>query len=169
MCISMDGHGRTIRHGVQFFTANEIFFCEHLVVNAKLALLARLKTSQISSRANTTAVLNISHITTRHLARKQDCCSPEEIKKTTNTIHQNAETIMWRISTLLFVLATGSSNALDAVTLDATQLFNDWVEAHGKDYDTPDEKLARLQIWLENDGTHKQQKALHVVVTNRGR
>ena len=59
---------------------------------------------------------------------------------------------MWRISTVALLLLAASSSALD-VTLEATAKFNDWVEAHGKEYDTQQEKLTRLQIWLENDGT----------------
>lgn len=32
--------------------------------------------------------------------------------------------------------------------------FHSWAEEHDKSYDSHDEKLRRLKVWVENDGTY---------------
>lgn len=50
---------------------------------------------------------------------------------------------------LLVSTAFGLENLFDAEVLSE---FHEWADLHGKEYDSHHEKLARLQIWAENDG-----------------
>ena len=62
---------------------------------------------------------------------------------------------------LLLSLVVGNSHAEQGHAMVVEKLeasvelmakFHSWTEEHAKSYDTHDEKLKRLQIWIENDG-----------------
>ena len=65
---------------------------------------------------------------------------------------------MWSIRNIaLLALALGGSAS--AVSVEEGDLsialmtkFKNWVDFHGKNYDSHGEKMKRLQIWLDNDG-----------------
>lgn len=39
------------------------------------------------------------------------------------------------------------------LTLELMQKFQKWTAFHGRQYDSHEEKMKRLQIWIDNDGT----------------
>jgi hypothetical protein len=51
------------------------------------------------------------------------------------------------------VQVTASSNAGGSLlTSERVAAFHEWIEVHGKDYETADERNQRLLTWAENDG-----------------
>ena len=56
----------------------------------------------------------------------------------------------------LFLIAAVSSTFVAAevqpVALESLYRFEQWVEAHAKQYASDLQKMARLHIWLANDG-----------------
>jgi len=70
---------------------------------------------------------------------------------------------MWRISAalLLLSLAGGDNVVISASGVDTTMLsvelmakFKSWSDYHGREYVSHDEKMRRLQVWLDNDGAY---------------
>jgi len=65
---------------------------------------------------------------------------------------------MWsiQISVLSILALTGSAFAVSVeegnLSIELMTKFKNWVDFHGKAYDSHDEKMKRLQIWLDNDG-----------------
>ena len=63
------------------------------------------------------------------------------------------------ISVLLLRLSLGAAAAAAAaeqgevVSVELMAAFRSWSDDHGKDYDSHEEKMKRLRIWLNNDGT----------------
>ena len=49
---------------------------------------------------------------------------------------------------LLLVFTAAPAAATEENGLD----YQNWVEFHGKKYDSNDHQVERMQIWLENDG-----------------
>jgi hypothetical protein len=41
-----------------------------------------------------------------------------------------------------------------SVSVELMASFQNWADFHGKEYDSYEEKIQRLQIWLDNDGTY---------------
>jgi hypothetical protein len=68
---------------------------------------------------------------------------------------------MWRIPsiTLLFLTASGATRVESEASLSVELMskFKGWVDFHQKMYDSHDNKMERLNIWLNNDGTYLNQ------------
>lgn len=59
---------------------------------------------------------------------------------------------MLRLS-LLSALLSWTTALESELSTEILTKFHHWVTFHGKFYDSHEEKLRRLQVWLENDGT----------------
>lgn len=51
------------------------------------------------------------------------------------------------------VRVTESSKTELLLTVERIAAFHEWIEAHGKEYETNVEMNQRLTTWAENDGT----------------
>lgn len=59
------------------------------------------------------------------------------------------------LSSLLTGRATAAVNVEDGgLSIEQMVQFQNWAEFHGKSYDSHEEKMTRLQIWLNNDGAY---------------
>jgi hypothetical protein len=45
-----------------------------------------------------------------------------------------------------------SSSSVGGLSHELLSAFKKWMVFHGKEYDSHEEKLKRLQIWIDNDG-----------------
>jgi hypothetical protein len=70
---------------------------------------------------------------------------------------------MFRQSILLvWLAATATTTATvnvqqgeaGGLSVELMSAFKGWTEAHGKLYENHDEKMERLQVWIDNDGTY---------------
>jgi hypothetical protein len=60
--------------------------------------------------------------------------------------------MFFRLS-LLFSVAWAVNVQEDVLSVDLMTKFKKWVDFHGKVYTTHEEKMQRLQNWVDNDGT----------------
>lgn len=63
---------------------------------------------------------------------------------------------MLRLSTLALLAVLSGAAAVsvdDGLSVELMAKFKSWSDYHGKSYESHDEKMKRLQIWLDNDGT----------------
>jgi len=55
-------------------------------------------------------------------------------------------------TTVLLLLAAVASAAEKPLSVELMSAFHKWVDFHGKQYNSHEEKMTRLQIWADNDG-----------------
>jgi len=62
-------------------------------------------------------------------------------------------------TTVLLLLASVAAAAEPFVSAERLSAFHEWVEVHGKQYNSHEEKMTRLQIWTENDERIQQHNS----------
>lgn len=76
-------------------------------------------------------------------------------------MHRSSLSLFLATSCLTAASVAGTSVSLDHLSVELMAKFKSWSDYHGKQYDSHDEKMSRLQIWLENHEriqAHNQQE-----------
>jgi len=62
-------------------------------------------------------------------------------------------------TTVLLLLAAVASAAEKPLSVELMSAFHKWVDFHGKQYNSHEEKMTRLQIWADNDERIQQHNS----------